>query len=177
VEALDTLVWEDACRLLRDPSKVEAEYRRREGARESKTCSVRAEQVAGQIKRVKKTISRLIDAYGEGLVEKGEFEPRVTAARERLVRLEAEASELADEEAAMQGLRLVLGRLEEFAERVREGLESADWHARREILRALIKRVEVGKDEVKIVYRVSPPPFAESPEGGILQHWLSFLES
>ena len=49
-----------------------------------------------------------------GLVEKGEFEPRVTAARERLVRLEAEASELADEEAAMQGLRLVLGRLEEF---------------------------------------------------------------
>ena len=37
---------------------------------------------------VKKMISRLIDAYGDGLLDKSEFEPRISAARERLAKLE-----------------------------------------------------------------------------------------
>jgi site-specific DNA recombinase len=36
------------------------------------------------IQATKRRISRLIDAYEDGLMEKSEFEPRILRARERL---------------------------------------------------------------------------------------------
>ena len=51
-----------------------------------------------------------------------------------------------------------------------EGLDGASWQTRREIVRALVKRVEVDEKEVRIVYRVSPSPFENRPQQGILQH-------
>jgi site-specific DNA recombinase len=170
VAALDAAVWADVCRLLRDPAQVEEEYRRREAGPAAEGGVARREQVDSQIKKVKKGIGRLIDAYGDGLMEKEEFEPRIRATRERLAGLEAEAQALADAEASAQELRLVLGRLEEFAARVTSGLEEADWQTRREIIRALVKRVEVGQDDIRIVYRVSPPPFVESPPRSSCKH-------
>jgi len=112
----------------------------------------------------------LIDACGDGLLERSEFEPRVTAARERLSRLEEEHKRVADEEVMEAELRLVIGQLEEFGRRVSEGLEGTDWPTRREIIRALVKRVEVDEDEARIVYRVSPSPFEGRPQQGLLQH-------
>src|SRR5262249_20542651 len=118
--------------------------------------------------KVKRGIARLIDAYEEGLLDKSEFEPRTRGAKERLAKLQAEAEAQADAEDQEQELRLVIGHLQEFAERVRRGLDQADWPTRREISRALVKRVEVEEKEVRVVYRVSPSPFVESPNGGSL---------
>ena len=112
-------------------------------------------------------MSRLIDAFGDGLLERDEFEPRLRAARERLSRLEEEertALGRGEEEAA---LRLVIGQLEGFARRVKEGLHGADWATRREVIRALVKRVEVGEEEVRVVYKVTPPPLSGGPDGGV----------
>ena len=64
------------------------------------------------INHVRKTISRLIDAYGDGLLDKSEFEPRVTAARERLSRLEEEHKQGAEAEDREAELRLVIGQLD-----------------------------------------------------------------
>ena len=120
--------------------------------------------------QVKKSISRLIDAYGDGLLDKSEFEPRIVAARKRLSKLEEEHKRRADEEHTEAELRLVIGQLEEFARRVSDGLQGSDWLARREIIRALVKRVEIDDQEVRIVYRVSPSPFENRPQQGISQH-------
>jgi hypothetical protein len=125
--------------------------------------------LATLIQRVKRGIARLIDAYEEGLLDKMEFEPRIRGARERLSKLEAEARAQAERSAQEEDLRLVIGQLEEFAERVREGLNDPDWTTRREIIRALVKRVEIDAEEVRVVYKVSPLPFAEGPERGRLQ--------
>ncbi len=127
-------------------------------------------QLAKLINHVKRTLSRLIDAYGDGLLDKSEFEPRVTAARERLSKLEEEHKRRADEEDTEAELRRVIGQLEEFAQRVSEGLEGSDWLTRREIIRALVKKVEVDKKEARIMYRVSPSPFENRPQQGLLQH-------
>jgi len=32
----------------------------------------------------------------------------------------------------------------------------------------LVKRIEGEDEQVRVVYRVSPPPFVESPRGGVL---------
>ena len=168
-DLLDAAVWEDVRSLLSEPERIKVEYERRHQKR--KPDGVReVDQVAKLIKQVKKSISRLIDAYEEGLLERSEFEPRISAARERLSRLEEERERKADEESRESELRLVIGQLEEFAKRVSEGLREPDWTTQREIIRALVKQVEIDEGEVRIVYRVSPSPFESGPQQGRLQH-------
>ena len=112
-------------------------------------------------------MSRLIDAFGDGLLERGEFEPRLLKARERLARLEDEERLALGRGEEEESLRLVIGQLEGFARRVEEGLHAADWASRREVIRALVKRVEVGEEEVRVVYKVNPVPFSDCPPRGI----------
>ena len=50
-----------------------------------------------------------------------------------------------------------------------QGLEEADWCTRREIIRALVKQIEVSDEQVRIVYRVNTVPFVEAPKGGVSQ--------
>jgi site-specific DNA recombinase len=99
-------------------------------------------------------------------VEKAEFEPHLRNAREWLERLQTEAKEQADQEAQEEELRLVVGRLQEFADQVRDGLHHADWHTRREIIRAVVKRVEVDAETIRVIYRISPAPM-----GGLQGCW------
>jgi site-specific DNA recombinase len=168
-DLLDAAVWEDVRGLLTEPERIRVEYERRR--QRTKHDGVReADQVMKLIKQVKRSISRLIDAYEEGLLEKAEFEPRISAARERLSRLEDERGRKAEEENQESELRLVIGQLEEFAKRVSEGLCEPDWATRQEIVRALVKQVEIDEGEARIVYRVSPSPFERGPQQGRLQH-------
>jgi site-specific DNA recombinase len=166
---LDEAVWQDVCAWLNDPAKVAREYQRRRTPKEAADGSAAARTKA--IQSVKRGIARLIDAYAEGLLEKAEFEPRLRSAKERLGRLEAEAQAETSAAAEAEEWRLVIGHLEAFAERVRDGLAEADLTTRRAIVRALVKRVEVTPEEVHVVYRVSPSPFAEGPFGGRWQDW------
>jgi site-specific DNA recombinase len=115
-------------------------------------------------------MARLIDSYAEGFIDKEEFEPRIGRLRQRLAALDAQARQIADAVAAQQELRLVIGRLEDFAVQVSSGLDSADWSMRREILRTLVSRVEIHRDEVNVVFRAPPSPFVASPSAGVLQH-------
>jgi hypothetical protein len=50
-----------------------------------------------------------------------------------------------------------------------DGLNEADWSTRREIIRALVKQVEVSEEEIRIVYRVNTVPFARAPQGAFAQ--------
>src|SRR5262245_56616268 len=164
-DLVDKAVWEDACALLADPERVRREHeRRRRGQR--KQGGRPSEQVGKLIVKVRRAISRLIDAYGEGLLERGEFEPRLREARERLARLEGEAAAATKRESEEADFAAAVEQLEAFARRVGEGLPEADWETRRAVLRALIKHVEVGKEAIRMVYKVTPDPFDHGPERG-----------
>jgi site-specific DNA recombinase len=167
--ALETAVWQDVCALLQHPQKIEEEYAARLQDQPGQTAARGMEPLARVIAKVRRSIDRLLDLYSEGLMDKSELEPRLKSGRERLTKLEADAQTLAAQEAQRAEVRLALTRLQEFAEQVKQGLEQADWATRREVIRALVKRVEVGTQEVRIVYRVAPVPFVERPTGGVLQ--------
>ncbi len=178
-DMLDAAVWEDVRCLLSEPERVRKEYERRLQGSETGP-SQEVQHLGKLVSNVKKMISRLIDAYGDGLLDKSEFEPRISAARERLAKLEAEYRQRISEAAQEAELRLVIGQLEEFARRVSQGLQEPDWDTRREIVRALVKQVEIDEQEVRIVYRVSPSPFEGAPNkvlrnivGGVVSPMLS----
>jgi site-specific DNA recombinase len=168
-DLLEQCVWEDVRLLLAEPRRIEQEYQQRLDDKEARRSDSPADLTA-VIQRVQRAITRLIDAYGDGLLERAEFEPRIRNARDRLAKLEAQAKARIDEETQRRDIQLAIGQLKDFAERVKDGLQRADWTTRREIIRALVKRVEVGTEGVRLVYRVTPDPFAGSPERGIMQH-------
>lgn len=126
----------------------------------------------GQVRRVRQGVTRLIDSYSEELIDKEEFEPRITRMRERLSQLEAQAQQARDEASLEQELMLLLSRLEDFVAQVKTGLHAADWLTRREIIRALVKRVEVEQQQVRVVFRIGPlsphPPSGKETQS--LQH-------
>src|SRR5262249_41156802 len=167
-DLLDLAVWQEVCTLLTHPERLAEEYRRRlqPEARAERTPLAPG---ASQIRKPPQGVARLIDSYAEGVVDKGEFEPRVTRLRQRLARLEEQRQALADE-AAMQGeLQLIIGRLEDFAAKLHDGLEAADWTSQRDLIRALVKRVEVARGNVNIVFRIDPYPGDADPEKKSLQ--------
>lgn len=125
MQELDEVVWNDICRFLRDPAAVRREYERRLNE-DCSTDDFDGAQLSKRIHGVKRGISRLIDAYESGLIEKGEFEPRIRNAKEKRERLEAELEHAARRQGRDQELRLAICRLEEFAARVGEGLDGAD---------------------------------------------------
>ncbi|NLE60960.1 MAG: recombinase family protein [Planctomycetes bacterium] len=169
LERLDAAVWADVCNLLQNPKALQKEFERRLSGDSQPDINV--DQIQKQIRSLQRSVSRLIDAYEDGVLEKGEFEPRVARARERLRRLQqdaADATQIADQR---KELRLVLGHLEDFADRVRQGLDQADFSTRREIIRSLVKTIKIEDQHVRITYRVTPRPFANGPlRGHFRQH-------
>jgi len=113
--------------LLNEPERIEQEYQRRLDERKDGRRSHSVTDLAAVIQRVRRAIARLIDAYGDGLLERTEFEPRIRNARDRLAKLEAEAKAQAEQETRRQDLQLAMGQLRDFADRVKQGLGEADW--------------------------------------------------
>jgi site-specific DNA recombinase len=60
----------------------------------------------------------------------------------------------------------VISQLTDFAAKVNDRLDSIDFNTKREIIRALVKRVEIYKDEVIVVFRVEPQSGLQSNNGG-----------
>ena len=167
-DTLDQAVWEEVCHLLADTQRLEKEYQRRLDAPAQENTDLN--MVESQLAKVRHSLARLIDSYTEGFIEKREFEPRIQRLRQRITDLENKAHSLADEANRQAQLRLVITRLEDFAGQVKDGLASADWNHKRDLIRTMVQRVEIGQEDVNVVFRIPPDPFESRPDGGVLQH-------
>jgi site-specific DNA recombinase len=168
-EDLDTVVWKDVCQLLSEPDRLREEFERRQQSSVS-DHPAQSERLRTAMSKTKQSIGRLIDVYAAGLIETSEFEPRIKRLKERLAKSDAEWHQLAQQIKEHDELRLVYSRFQDFADQINGSLTQADWKQRREVLRALVKRVEVDNENVRIIYKVPPRPFVNGPQRGQLQH-------
>jgi site-specific DNA recombinase len=168
-DSLDAAVWREVCTLLNHPSRLEQEYRRRLQPQLSGKEADRL-RLEAQLGKLRQGLARLIDSYAEGLLDKSEVEPRILRLKERIQKLEQQIQQATKEASLEAELRLIIGHLEDFSAKVKSGVQKADWLSRRDLIRGLVKRVEVDRQQVKIVFRVGPDPFEPGPERGILQH-------
>ncbi|HKA56351.1 MAG TPA: recombinase family protein [Candidatus Binatia bacterium] len=167
-DRLELAVWQEVCTLLAHPERLAQEFTRRlqtdgQGPQQERTVLER------QVGKLRQGLARLIDSYAEGLIEKQEFEPRVTRLRQRITHVEAQCQQLAEAETLQRELQLIVGRVEEFAAQVQQNLETLAWQRKREILRALVRRVEIGLDQVQVVFRVDAFAGEADPEKKSLQ--------
>jgi site-specific DNA recombinase len=167
-DLLDLAVWQEVCALLAHPRRLAEEYQRRVHP-DSPTTRTTLTTLEAQLGKLRQGLARLIDSYTEALIEKHEFEPRLTRLRQRIAQVEAQRQQLAEADALNTDLRLIIGRLEDFAAQVQEGLAEADWSRKREMIRTLVKRVEVAHDQVRVVFRIEPRSGDPSPGKKSLQ--------
>src|SRR5262249_35627078 len=120
-------------------------------------------------------LARLIEGYTDGYIPKVEFEPRISRLRQRIAHFEEMLRQERDEADTLHEMRLLMGQIEEFAGHVRQGLTEANWQLRRDIIRALVKRVEVTDEHITIVFRVGTHVLGPAPPGPSWQHWLPRL--
>jgi site-specific DNA recombinase len=159
-DKLEQAVWRQVEAVLDDPRRVTAEHERRAAAARDGRAREDVDGLERQMARLRRGMDRLIDSYAEEVIDADEFRPRLAGLKQRLMRLQAERDAALAAHEARRSLQLVIGRLEEFAGRVRAGLDGLDWHGRREIIRALVRRIEIDREEVEVVFRIpgAPPP-------------------
>jgi site-specific DNA recombinase len=167
-DRLELAVWQEVCTLLAHPERLAQEFTRRlhadgQGQWQERTA------LEGQVGKLRQGLARLIDSYAEGLIEKQEFEPRVTRLRQRIMHVEAQCQQLAEAETLQRELQLIVGRLDAFAAQVQQHLDDLAWHRKREIIRALVRRVEIALDQVQVVFRVDDFAGEADPEKKSLQ--------
>jgi site-specific DNA recombinase len=155
-DRLDEAVWKEVESVLRDPRHIAAEYERRLLAAQRGDASSDLAAAELQLAKLRRGMDRLIDSYAEGLIERQEFEPRLAGFRQRIQGWVTQANAIRDDAAQRRTLSLIIGRLEEFSDRVQNSLAAADWQQRRELTRLLVKRVEIDREDVNVVFRVEP---------------------
>ena len=160
------LVWQQVRALLAHPERLQQEYERRLDLHEKNEGVGPDTDVLERQKRQLQTVrSRLIDSYAEGIIDKADFEPKMAQLKIKLGQLDQQIDATRQHQSGQLELVLVINRLEEFAAAVDERLEAIDFQAKREIIRALVKRVEIYKEEDVVVFRVDPDPSFNTGEG------------
>ena len=160
-EFLEAAVWREVCDLLRNPEKLERDFKESNNA-------VASLQTAGALKaqRLKQqyALERLIDSFTEGLISKDQFTPRMARTRSRIAELDTQIQAYSGDIDQMEHLRLGVARLRELSATVGPGLADSDWHRKREVIRTVVQRIEIGHGHIRIVFRLSPDAGRSRPE-------------
>jgi site-specific DNA recombinase len=161
-QPLEDLVWRDLCEVLAAPEMIaHAMERARGGHWLPQEMQARQANLRRARAGLHQQIERLTEAYLAGVVPLNEYQRRRQDAEGRLLALDDQERELtrdADREA--EAARLA-AHAEAFCQRVRQGLEQADFGRRRELLELLIDRVIVTDKTVEIRYAIPVGPEGE----------------
>jgi len=169
VDRLDELVWTQVLEVLRHPDRLEKEYQRRLDVieKDAKT-SPDVDTLEKQKRNLEKGKSRLIDSYTDGLIDKGDFEPRLQQLKKKIQQIEQQVKVCRKKDSSQIELFLVINKLDEFGKSISNKLDQIDFDTKREIIRALVKRIEIYKDEVVVVFRIDPQAQGGLGEGNRL---------
>jgi len=151
-------------------ARIADEYTRRLDNGEAQSLASEKQKLIDAANRTRRAITRLIDAFTDGLIEKPEFETRTRSARAHLEQLETQIQSQSELQTGHAEMRLIIGSLETFAMKIKQGLTAADEETKRDIIKAMVKRVEVNDDEIRIVYRINPGPASQTSARPFLQH-------
>jgi site-specific DNA recombinase len=154
-------VWREVCALLKNPEKLEQEFK--EGG-EVDASLQNAEAL--KVRRLKQqhALEQLIDSFTEGLIEKDQFTSRMARTKGRIAELDNQIRVYSGDIDQLEQARLAAERIRELAATIGPDVEDADWHRRRDVIRTLIQRVQIGYKNVKIVFRMLQDAGRSGPE-------------
>jgi site-specific DNA recombinase len=159
---LEELVWRDLCEVLAAPEMiVHAMGRARGGHWLPQEMQARRANLRRARAGLHQQIERLTEAYLAGVVPLNEYERRRREVEARLLALDGQERELTHDAGRQAEAARLAAHAEAFCQRVRQGLEQADFGRKRELLELLIDRVIVTGEAVEIRYAVPVGPEGE----------------
>jgi site-specific DNA recombinase len=155
-DELERYVWQSVCELLEEPGRLREEWTRRsapdvDGVEQQQANALRL------VRAHERALQRLVDAYEAGVLALDELKSRSDSVRKRIDRAREELATLEQLSEGAHELRSVVNKLEDFAKRVRNGLHRMPWTDRQKLVRTLVARIEINRDDVTIVYRLPGP--------------------
>jgi site-specific DNA recombinase len=153
--AIELVVWEEVKKFLKNPQRIFEEYQRRlMELKKSPVDDVYA-SLEKRREKLERGISLLIDSYAQQYITKEEFEPRIQAMRKNLQITQEQQNKLVEQRNLTKEIELIVTNLDQFSGKIIENLDQLDWHDKRDIMRRIVKRIEIGNDDINIVYRVN----------------------
>ena len=76
--------------------------------------------------------------------------------RSRIAELDDQIHAYSGDIAQIEHMRIAAARIRELSAIIGPDLVDADWHRQRDVIRTLVQRIEIGHDNIKIVFRLSP---------------------
>lgn len=99
-------------------------------------------------------------------INREEFEPRIKAMKKNLKMIEEQKNKIRSKEDLKQEVKLIITNLEDFVSCIKSGLEDISWNNKRDIIRALVKRIEINQESVNVVFRIQELPTPPATIGG-----------
>src|SRR5215469_5599757 len=164
-DVLDEMVWEEVSARLQDPALVLLAYQQPQPPRSEEARSSEAdERLATQIKFANRELSRLLDAYQNGVIELAELQKRRQLVNSKLEMLERER-ELLEKTAVEQKKAVDLkASLEEFANLISSNLKHISFENKQKLLRLVLDKVVVKDWRVDVHYNLPLPKPTPTPE-------------
>ena len=117
-----------------------------------------------QLQKLRHGIERLIDSLAEGVTDRDQFTARMDRTKIRIAESEAKLSAQKTGEERPAHVRSSMSRLGELSNHIESQLNDPEWATKREIIRAVVQRIEVEPAKVAIVLRLPLEPSARGLE-------------
>jgi site-specific DNA recombinase len=160
-EWLETEIWEQVSKILRNPGILEQSDQDRDppGA-----LPETLDRLKAQRQKLQRGIERLIDSLAEGVIDKDQFISRMSRTKSRIADIETKLAAHAVDEERRTHVRSVMIRLAELSNHLQVQLNDADRTNKREIIRRLIQRIEIGPASAAVILRVPSETRARTSE-------------
>ncbi|MGL9776065.1 MAG: recombinase family protein, partial [Wolbachia sp.] len=161
-EMLETAVWEKVKDLLKNPEMIKKEYQRR--ISENKSDEPLGKKLARREEQIKEGIKELMkDYYSKGnagekrYISKEVLEQTIRVLNESLKEIEEEKKKVTNQRAVKTGINRIISSIKNFYSSMKSNLEQLDWGTKRGIIKALIGRIDIGRDQVEIRFQIEEP--------------------
>jgi site-specific DNA recombinase len=159
---LDDLVWEDLCKVITHPEVItHALERAWAGNWLPQELQARRENLRKGRKSLDQQIERLTQAYLSNIIQLEEFQRRRSDLEEKRRVLEEQEQQLQAQVERKLELAGVSASIENFCQRIRDGLKNATFEKKRQLVELLIDRVVVTNEEVEVRYVIPTGPDGE----------------
>jgi len=148
---IESAVWTEVCTMLKNPQRLAQDSQQKAAVGSNPE---HPEILKAKLSKLQRGLERLIDTYSEGAIEKEQFTPRLSRTKARIAELEARIREQSEGAGRRQELQSLVDHFRKLATHLGPAVENADWSRRREIIRSLVERVDIGLADIAIVFRV-----------------------
>jgi len=136
---------------VRNPGSLQQED---QGSNQRTELPGNVDTLRAQRQKLQHGLERLIDSLAEGVIDKDQFTSRMNRTKARIADIDKKIGTQAADEERRTHVRSLMSRLAELSTHLKSQLKNADFATKREIVRALVQRIEIGPTKVAVVLRL-----------------------